>query len=266
MSSNQCFHFTYLSRANKIREQGLIPRIEENSEALKDTSSKVSFSDGRYAAAYLFANFYNVYKQIKSGKRTAQNSNTSQEMIDKIKKTSSFEEYLKDGIYLIFDGTNIENTGGNNGHINPFDAGTKEKIAPENLKVCLLKNEETGEISYSKYDYALYLMCSLTKEEMAKMPDDNIEEYKNDHLGETLKFLQGSYTEMHIPLNEFCKIYHDKILQAEKSEKAQKISLQDIGKETVKNFSQNISKASKTFEDFENEVKQQEYSKEQGEY
>lgn len=252
MSSNQCFHFTYLSRANKIREQGLIPRIEENSEALKDTSSKVSFSDGRYAAAYLFANFYNVYKQIKSGERTAQNSNTSQEMIDKIKKTSSFEEYLKDGIYLIFDGTNIENTGGNNGHINPFDAGTKEKIAPENLRVCLLKDEETGEILYSKYDYALYLICSLTDEDLTKMPNnDYIEIYKKDHSDEIRKFQKKSYIEVYITLDEFCKMYHDKILQAEMSEEAQGINLQDIGKGTVKDFSENILRATKTFEDLE---------------
>ena len=106
MGSNQCFHFTYLNRSNQINKQGLVPKIEENSKALNDTSSKISFSDGKYAAAGLFANFYRVYDDIKSGRRTAENSNTSQEMIDKIKESDSFEQFLGDGMYLMFDGTN----------------------------------------------------------------------------------------------------------------------------------------------------------------
>lgn len=267
MSSNQCFHFTYLSRANKIREQGLVPRAEENSKGLKDTSSKVSFSDGKYAAAFMFANFYWVYEKIKSGERTAENSDTSQETIDKVKSTSSFEEYLKDGMYLVFDGTNIENTGGNKGQINPFDAGTKKEIAPENLKVCLLKNEETGEISYSKYDYALYLMCNLTDEDLAKMPHQNyIKKYKEDHMEEMAKFKNGNYTEKYVTLDKFCEVYRDEILQEELLEEGQgKITFQDIGKGTVTNFSKNISDATRAFEDLENGVKGQEHSKEIGE-
>jgi hypothetical protein len=86
MSSSECFHFTYLNRANQIKIQGLTTRIEDNSKALNDALSKISFSDGKYAAAGLFANFYRVYEDIKSGKRTAENSNTNQEMIDRIKK------------------------------------------------------------------------------------------------------------------------------------------------------------------------------------
>lgn len=103
-----------------------MPKIEKNSKALNDISSKISFSDGKYAAAGVFANFYRVYDDIKSGRRTAENSNTSQKMIDKIKESDSFEQFLGDGMYLMFDGTNISNTGGNRGHINLFDAGTKE--------------------------------------------------------------------------------------------------------------------------------------------
>ena len=31
-------------------------------------------------------------------------------MIDKIKESDSFEQFLGDGMYLMFDGTNISNT------------------------------------------------------------------------------------------------------------------------------------------------------------
>lgn len=57
MSSKECFHFTYLNRAFSINETGLNKRLEDNSKAVKDTKAKISYSDGRYAAAGLFANF-----------------------------------------------------------------------------------------------------------------------------------------------------------------------------------------------------------------
>ncbi len=68
MSGKECYHFTYLNRAYSIRSTGLAPRIEENSKGVNDSSSKVSFSDGRIAAIGLFSNFYDVYTRpaIKS--------------------------------------------------------------------------------------------------------------------------------------------------------------------------------------------------------
>lgn len=274
MSSNQCFHFTYLNRANQINKQGLMPRIEENSKTLNDTSSKISFSDGKYATAGLFANFYRVYEDIKSGRRTAENSNTSQEMIDKIKKSDSFEQFLGDGMYLMFDGTNIENTGGNNGHINPFDAGTKENIPPEMLKVCMLQDKKTGEKTYSKYDYALYLMCTLTEDDLSKMPKsmrDDIEFYKENHQNIKEKLENGEYVEEQIALDEFCTRYYDEIAKAEystennkgkiqkvKKNDKQGVTLQEIGKETTKDFTKNPEKAMKTMELLEYRIKTQE--------
>ena len=152
MSSKECFHFTYLNRAFSIREKGLTARVEDNSQVVKDTSTKVSFSDG-----------------------------TNHDMEKKVLESESFEEFLGDGMYFIFDGTNIENTGGNSGHINPFDAGTKESINPNDLKVCMLRNKQTGELAYSKFDFAQYLMMNLTCEDYSKMPEEiisDIEFYK----------------------------------------------------------------------------------------
>lgn len=274
MGSNQCFHFTYLNRSNQINKQGLVPKIEENSKALNDTSSKISFSDGKYAAAGLFANFYRVYDDIKSGRRTAENSNTSQEMIDKIKESDSFEQFLGDGMYLMFDGTNISNTGGNRGHINPFDAGTKENIPPEMLKVCMLQDKKTGEITYSKYDYALYLMCTLKEEDLTKMPKSmisDIEFYKENHQNIKKKIENGDYIEEQIALDEFCSRYYDEIAKAEhatekdkeriqktKKNEKQGITLQEIGKGTTEKFIQNPEKAMKTMELLEYKMKTQE--------
>ena len=44
----------------------------------------------------------------------------------------------------MFDGTTIENTGGNRGHINPYDAGTKETISK-------IEKKKEREAAYNAY-------------------------------------------------------------------------------------------------------------------
>lgn len=234
MSSNECFHFTKLSRINQIRLDGLNARCEENSKVVNDDSPKISFSDGRYAAAGLFSMFYDKYKSIHDGEITPEKANINLEMCTKIKNTSCFEEYLEDGVYLTFDGTNIENTGGQNGHINPFDAGTKESIPPEMLKVCMLENVKTGEKTYSKYDYALYLMCSLTEKDFEKIPERLIEyinNYKEDHKLQVERIQNSGYVEKQITIDEFFNMYKTEILNAEVNELARYNVIEKMGKE-----------------------------------
>ena len=118
MCGEECYHFTSLDRAFSIKKSGLSPRVGDNSQTVKDSSKKVSFSDGKYAAAGLMADFYKVYTDIKKGKRDK--SKIDPNLAKKVINSKSFEDFLGDGMYLMFDGSNIENTGGNNGHINPF--------------------------------------------------------------------------------------------------------------------------------------------------
>lgn len=223
MSSKECFHFTYLNRAYSIGKTGLTPRIEDNSQAVKDSSAKVSFSDGRYAAAGLMANFYRVYTDIKTGKRDP--SRTDPDLAKRIIASKSFEDFLGTGMYFMFDGTNIENTGGNKGHINAFDAGTKETIAPEKLKVCTLRNKQTGELSYSKFDFALYLMSNLTQDDYSKMPKEIIEDinvYKQAHAEEISRFESSSYSVEFMSLDEFCQTFKQEIDEDIKRQEAKK--------------------------------------------
>lgn len=208
MSSKECFHFTNLDRLSSIKQYGLIPRLEDNSKVVKDTAPKVSFSDGRYAAAGLMADFYQVYCSIKNG--TRDKSKTDPDLEKKILSSSSFEDFLGDGMYLMFDGSDIENTGGNNGQINPFDAGTTQTIPPDKLKVCVLRDVETGEISYSKYEYAFYLMANLTEDDKKKFEGsmllEEIEQFQQDHLEIAEKFSKHSFTEEIISMDEFQEI------------------------------------------------------------
>lgn len=237
MSSKECFHFTYLNRAFSIRETGLTPRIEDNSKAVKDSSDKVSFSDGRYAAAALMANFYRVYTDIKTGKR--EKDKTDPDLEKRVIASESFEDFLGDGMYFIFDGTDIENTGGNKGHINPFDAGTKESIEPNKLKVCMLRNEQTGELSYSKFDFAQYLMMNLTQDDYSKMPDEligDIEYYKENHTDEMNRFKNSEYSLEFMTLDEFCQVYKKEIdedIKKQEAKSSKDISMKDVVKNAI---------------------------------
>lgn len=237
MSSKECFHFTYLNRAFSIREAGLAPRVEDNSKAVKDSSDKVSFSDGRYAAAALMANFYKVYTEIKTGQRNK--NKTDPDLEKRVLASESFEDFLGDGMYFIFDGTDIENTGGNKGHINPFDAGTKESIEPNKLKVCMLRNEQTGELSYSKFDFAQYLMVNLTQEDYSKMPDElisDIEYYKENHADKMNRFRNSEYSVEFMSLDEFCEVYKKEIdedIKKQESKRSKDISMKDVIKNAI---------------------------------
>lgn len=239
MSSKECFHFTYLNRAYSIREKGLIARKGENSKVVKDSSAKICFSDGRYATAALMANFYKVYIDIKTGRREKDKTNSDLEK--RVMESESFEEFLGDGMYFIFDGTNIENTGGNKGHINPFDAGTKESIKPNKLKVCILKNEQTGELSYSKFDFAQYLMMNLTQDDYSKMTDEligDIEYYKENHSEEMNKFEKSKYSLEFMTLDEFCQIYKKEIdedIKKQEAKQSKGISMQEVVKNAISN-------------------------------
>jgi len=239
MSSNECFHFTYLNRAFSIKENGLIARNEDNSKVVKDTFAKVSFSDGRYAAAVLMANFYRVYTDIKTGKRDK--SITDANLEKRIVESKNFEEFLGEGMYLIFDGTNIENTGGNRGHINPFDAGTKENIESNKLNVCMLRNKQTGELTYSKFDVAQYLMMNLTQDDYSKIPNqliNDIEYYKENHIEEMNRFKNFEYSLEFMTLDDFCQIYKKEIEEDIKKQEIKQnktIFMKDVVKNAISN-------------------------------
>ena len=138
----------------------------------------------------------------------------------------------------------------------------------------MLQDKKTGEITYSKYDYALYLMCTLKEEDLTKMPKSmisDIEFYKENHQNIKKKIENGDYIEEQIALDEFCSRYYDEIAKAEhatekdkeriqktKKNEKQGITLQEIGKGTTEKFIQNPEKAMKTMELLEYKMKTQE--------
>lgn len=210
MCSKECFHFTNLDNFPGIRQYGLLPALGEHAKLVKDTAVKVSFSDGRYAAAGLMANFYKVYCSIKKGTRDM--AKTDSVLAEKVCSSDCFEDFFGDGMYLLFDGSDIENTGGMKGHISPFDAGTTQTIDPKRLKVCVLIDVETGEISYSKYEYAFYLMEHLTARDKKRLGSTkllSIKQFQQDHIEIKEKFSKHAFSERFISLDTFQAILTD---------------------------------------------------------
>ena len=208
MASNECFHFTKLKNLYSIKNIGLQPSLDENSKAVGDEKPKISFSDGKIGAIGLYLEFYRVFNDYKNGTRIP-NKPGELEMYKKIMNSKSLEDYLGDGVYLLFDGTELENEGGNTGKGGIYDASTRTPIESNKLKIGLIRNNDTKKVSYSMYDYINYLMSTLSKEEALKMPtkfQQTMITYFNEHKEEIKKFRTGNYSQKDVNLDTFCRI------------------------------------------------------------
>ena len=218
MASNECFHFTELKNLYSIMEKGLEPRLDKNSKVVGDRKVKVSYSDSKIGAIALYANFYEVYTNYKNGSRKPDPEKPEeQEIYEIIKKSKSIEDFLGKGVYLLFDGTEIENDGGNTGKGGIYDASTTSIIKPEMLKVGLVRNNDTKRVSYSMYDYINYLMSTLTPEEYSQMISSMQNRYDNycrDNKKQIDKFRNGNYSKKELNLRKFCEVCKDDIDKA----------------------------------------------------
>lgn len=210
MASKECFHFTKLKYLYSIRNDGLLPKLDINSKAVGDTKPKISFSDSRVGAVGLFLEFNRVYNDYKSGKRIPDSKKIGEtEMFNDILKSESLQDFLGEGVYLTFDGTGIENEGGNTGKGGIYDASTCMPIESSKLKVGLIRNNDTKHVSYSMYDYINYLMVNLKQDEILQMPDkmqNNLHSYIKEHEQELSELKNGNYSLKEVDLDTFCKI------------------------------------------------------------
>lgn len=193
-----------------IRNNDLQPRLDINSKAVGDTKPKISFSDTKLGAIGLFLEFYRVYNDYKTGNRVPNPNKPGElEMHDTIMCSQSLEDYLGEGVYLIFDGSEIENEGGNTGNGSIYDASTCTSIKASKLRVGLVRDNDTKHISYSMYDYINYLMANLSEEEKTKMPPKMqkiLEIYLNKHIDELSKFKNGNFSLKDIDIDTFCRV------------------------------------------------------------
>ena len=207
----QCYHFTQLCRADSINQKGLESRAEGNCKSVGDTKKKVSYSLGKVGAIGLYANFYEVYQNYKTGKRIPRPEKPGEvEMYNGIMKSKDFEDFLSEGIYLLFDQEGFENEGGNHGieKGNIYDCSTTKGVSPDKIHVGFVKNNDTGEVSYSRKDYMHYLMATLSNEEYSQLIPEmqtRYQEYVKDHIEEVKEYRSGNYSIGESSLKDFCK-------------------------------------------------------------
>lgn len=180
------YHMTSLHNLYSINEKGLIPKSGINSKLIGDKKVKVYFSEGFEGVIALFVDFQMVYDGIREGQMNA----TEECLREKILKSKSLSDYLGEGVYLCFDGTEIENE-------RNFENGCIDKIiSPQELSVCILRKKRDNSIIFSRFEIVKYMM--------AKIRPENIEYYGVNYEG------SPSFTEATNRIQEKVKKYYEK--------------------------------------------------------
>lgn len=140
------YHMTSLNNLDSISKKGLIPQSGANSKLIGDDKIKTFFSEGFEGAIALYVDFQIVYDKIRAG----QVKLTDEGIMQKITKSKSLSDYLGEGVYLRFDGTNIKNE-------RNFENGcTDMTIPPEDLTVCVLQRKNDHSIMFSRFVSIVY--------------------------------------------------------------------------------------------------------------
>lgn len=208
-----CYHMTTFDRLNSISKQGLTPRNEENSKLINDTKIKVFFSEGFEGAIALFVDFDIVYNNIKTKKEML----ADKKLEEKILKSKDLCDYLKDGVYLQFNGENIKNE-------RNFENGCTSKIImPAELNVCILKKKSNNTICFSRFEVIKYMMAKTEPEKIkyygalyngspdfdvaTKRIQDKVKKYYTTHIKEIEEYKNDDYLLEYIPLIKFVNNY-----------------------------------------------------------
>lgn len=186
----KCYHFTNIDQLESILSEGLKPQCGIHSQLLLDSrKEKVYYSVGEEATIEMFAAFYEILMRVLDGRISPELYETySDELKQKLETSNDVESWIDDGIYLAFDGDTLNNY--NEEKIE--DSFTSDTIPPENLYVCVLKDENSGEIISTKSsDIVTYFLAKRTNnfEEVMHIVgffalhiSKKIEEYRNTPL------------------------------------------------------------------------------------
>ena len=156
-----CYHFTNKDQLDSILIEGLKPQCGINSQLISDSrEEKVYYSVGEEATIKIFSFFNAMLLRALEGLISPELYETySDELKQKLKTTPDVESWMNDGIYLAFDGNKLNNS--NEEQLE--DSYTSETIPPENLYVCVLKDETSGEMVSTKVlDIVAYFIAKRT--------------------------------------------------------------------------------------------------------
>lgn len=199
----ECFHFTKSRFLKSILENGLQPSFGANCSIIGDgKGEKVSYSIGTEEATKMFKGVYEIYCRMADGRVNEESyDEIGKKAIAELQSSRDFESWEEPGVYLTFNGENIN--GSNMDESKPYDSYTNMTIPPEQLKVCVIKNKETGEIISSKYDVVCFWIAKSNNKESG---------FYNIEYKDRIKEFQSEKYEMdYMGLDVFCKMYPEKL-------------------------------------------------------
>ena len=185
-----CYHFTNKDQLDSILSEGLKPKCGVNSQLIADSrEERVYYSVGEEATINIFTAFDEILTRALDGRISPELYETySDEMKHKLETSNDAESWMGECVYLAFDGDTLNDFN----EEKPDDANTSDTIPPENLYVCVLKDENSGEIVSTKSsDIVTYFIAKRTSnyEEVMTIAGfyaldikDKVEEYRNAHL------------------------------------------------------------------------------------
>ena len=156
-----CYHFTNKDQLESILSEGLKPQNGINSQLISDSrKEKVYYSVGEEATIRIFISFNEMLLRALDGRIRPELYETyNSEIKQKLETSHDIESWMGEGVYLAFDGDTLTNC--NEEKLK--DAYTSDTIPPENLYVCVLKDEFSDEIVSTKTsDIVTYFIAKRT--------------------------------------------------------------------------------------------------------
>lgn len=255
-----CYHSTKTKFLSSILKNGLQPVYGDNSHLTADTRvDKISYSAGKQGTVDTFGVFNRFYNSVLEGRINEESFRESlsssdlakhQSSIESIRNASSFEDWIKDNVYLCFDGNNLSEKNEDR----PEDSYTTKSITPNQLKVCVIKNVKDDTIhSYSMVDVYSCIFAKnpeLKKGMCTYKFKDNIDKFQSDE-----------YSLEYMNLEKFCEMFPE-LLEDNNSKKQEEISTTDIGKRSIKAETADKSIITQFFEKIIKRMKEMGLSKE----
>lgn len=166
----KCYHMTSLGIMRTLTTTGLTPYVGDSVRLDKYSEPTIALSEGVQGIVAAYAKEIKLYNDLKADKKV-NGVNLTESSLRKIKLSKDFEDYLdNEGILIVFDCQKAEIRG------NFIEARTEDTIDPNDLKVCYLKNLETGEDYFDRDKIIKYLAGKIPVESMQYEGKDASEE------------------------------------------------------------------------------------------
>ena len=188
------YHHTRVEDLQSILQKGLEIRNGIYSQAIKDHKKKVFFSEGMEGAIAMASAFQRKFDYMKTG-------------TDWEDKT--LEDLLGERVFLRFSSEGVANES-DKGDYAFADGWTSQGIEPQRLKVCILKNIRTGEISYQRDDILKYMLATNPIENFKNGNERRkaeIKRYYEKRSEELAKFDIADYSLEDMDLDKFYEQY-----------------------------------------------------------